>query len=74
MDNYRLTLDIETSNKYEQAKKDIFKALHSVEKLGDNSLRYQLICEICRDKVFREISGLTEEQVELGLKYFGIIK
>lgn len=54
MDNYKINLSVDPTNKYEKAKSDVLKAMNSVDEL-DLPQKEKLLYEVVEDKAKLEL-------------------
>lgn len=71
MDDYKIKLELETSDEYKQARKDIIKAFESYSKITEPELRRKLAFEICSNEIVKRALNTTDEQMNAFLRSNG---
>lgn len=71
MEEYKIKLELETSDEYKQARKDIIKAFESYSKITEPELRRKLAFEICMNETVKRSLNATDEQMNAFLQFFG---
>lgn len=73
MEEYKIKLEVETSNEYKQARTDIIKAFESLNKITNPIQRRNLFYDICKTESVKSALNMTDEQMNAFLNFLGYI-
>lgn len=71
MEEYKVKLEVETSDEYKQAKKDLIQAFESLSKITNPAQRRNLFYDICKTEAVKRALNASDEQMNAFLHLLG---